>query len=188
MGALPGQRRGDRRADAACGAGDQCGASGEGEVPVVGGGDRGVGRLDLDHLAADVGGGGGEEEAQSGLGGVGVGVPEPDEVDRPAPSDLLAERARETLQRLLGGGLVVVGGVERGAEHDHPAARGDGPYDGVERGVHFGERVDVPDAGGVEDDGGGASGVVRAEARAGEYGGEVEIRLARGEVQQAAGE
>lgn len=51
--------------------------------------------------------------------------------------------------------------------------------------MHPGERVDVPYAGGVEDDGGGAAVLVPGEARAGQDGGEAEVRLAGGEVEQA---
>lgn len=53
---------------------------------------------------------------------------------------------------------MVVGGVEGRAEHDDPAALGDRPHDGVQGRVHLGERLDVPHARGVQDDGGGLRG------------------------------
>ncbi|GAA3223396.1 hypothetical protein GCM10020256_31460 [Streptomyces thermocoprophilus] len=108
---------------------------------------------DVDDLAADVGRLGGEQETQGGLGG--VRVRQPKQVHRPAAPDLLAEGAGETLQRLLGGDLMVVGGVRRGTQHDHPAARRDRPDDRVQGGVHLRQRLHIAYGGGVEDDGGG---------------------------------
>ncbi len=82
---------------------------------------------------------------------------------------------------------MVVGGVERGAEYDDPAALGDGPDDGVQGGVHPVEVLDGAYAGGVQDDGGGPPrGLVGGESGAGEDGGEGEAGGARGEVEQPA--
>ncbi len=89
MRAVAGQDRGDRGADAACRAGDQCGAAGEGGRPVGDGVGGGVGHLD--DLAADVRGPGGEQEAQ---GGPGAGDPagrDAQQLDGGALADLLAE-------------------------------------------------------------------------------------------------
>lgn len=192
-GAVPRQRLGDRLADAARGAGDQGGAAGEGAVGVVGWvvgcGDVRRGRTHLDDLAADVRRPGGEEEAQGRLGG--VRVRQPYEIHRPAAPDLLAERAREALQGLLDGGLVVVGRVEGRAQDDDPAAVGDRPHDRVQGRVHLGERLDVTDARGVQDDGGGllGGGGRQVEAAQGGTGigiGETEVRLAGRQEQPGA--
>ncbi len=70
---------------------------------------------------------------------------------------------------------MVVGGVERRAEHDDPAALGDRPDDGVQGGVHLVEVRDGAHPGGVQDDRGGLPvGLVRGEPGAGEDGREVE--------------
>ncbi len=77
----------------------------------------------------------------------------------------------------------MVGGVEGGAEHDDPAARGDRPHDGMQGGVDVAETVDVPDAGGVEQDGGGPLGRT-GQGEAGAV--EAEVGLAGRDMEQVA--
>jgi hypothetical protein len=155
---------------------------------------------DLDHLPADIGRPRRQQKPQRRLGG--RRLREPYEIHRPPAPDLLAEGPYEPFEGLLDGGLVMVGGVQGRAEHHDPPALGDRPYDGVEGRVHLGERVDVTDTGGVENDGDGplafgatgASGAgVRpfatgARPRPGQDGCEVQVGLARREMQQLPSE
>lgn len=87
---------------------------------------------------------------------------------------------------------MVVGRVGDGAEDDDPAAVADAPHDGVERRVDRAEPGGVPYAGGVEDHGGRALGLVahlqpgagqgrrQRVAVGGDPGGEVEQRPVQG--------
>ncbi|GFN04740.1 hypothetical protein Smic_32960 [Streptomyces microflavus] len=84
---------------------------------------------------------------------------DPYELDGGAAPDLLAQRADEPFQRLLGGGLMVVVGRRHRTEDDDPPARGQGAYDGVQGGVDVPEPGGRGDPRGVEDDRGGPVGV-----------------------------
>ncbi len=185
LGAVPCQRPGDGGADAAGGAGDQRGAAGERARPVV---RCGVpGRADLDDLAADERGPRGEQEAQGGFGGVGRPRCQPQELSGSPLAEFLAQGADEALQRLLGGGLMVVQCVGHGAQDDDARVVVEFPYDGVQRGVHLAEGGHVGDPGRVQDDAGvagarGAVGVHR-QARTGEDGGRVGGGPACGQVE-----
>ncbi len=80
---------------------------------------------------------------------------------------------------------MVVVGVERGAEHDDPAAVRHRPHHRMQGRVHLGQGRDVPDAGGVQHHGGRPS-VVRGESGALQDRADAGVRLPGRQVEQAA--
>ena len=148
-GAVARERLGDRRADAARGAGDERGAAGQRALPV----DRrvAVARRDVDDLGRHVGRAGREQEAQRGgdlVLGAGRDV---DELHGRAPADLLGQRAREALQRALRRGRVDRSGLRRRrAEHDDATRRPHAAHRGIEEVLQLDQVGGALDPGGVE--------------------------------------
>ena len=124
-GAVAGEHLGDGRADAAGGAGHQRDLAVQRPVPVGGG--RRVGRADPEDLSVDVGRLAGQDEPQRRLearrGGLRVGG-QVHQVHGGAAAQLLAQRAREPLERALRDALVTAARLlGRGADDDDAAGR-----------------------------------------------------------------
>ena len=123
-GPVAGEHLGDRRADAAGGAGHDGDLAVQRPVPV--GRWRGVGRPDKENLAVDVRRLGRQDEPQGGFqarrGRFGVRR-QVHQRHRGAAAQLLAQRAGEALQRALGDPLVGAGRRRRGWCRRPPRAR-----------------------------------------------------------------
>jgi hypothetical protein len=148
---VPGKDAGDRLADAAGRPGDDGHLPVERAVPVPRGGHRG--REDPDDLTGDVRRLDRQQEAQRGLDALLGAGGDVDELGCRTTAELLAHRAREALQRALGGRLGGCGGhVGRGAEDDDATVRVQGAGERVEEVVERAQAGRGGDPGSVEDE------------------------------------